>query len=205
MSRPKESERKGKLQKTRGLLLEAAAEEFAREGYMGANINRISMSAGFAKGTIYNYFSSKRKLMLALIDEVAYMHVTFILQQVQEEEDPVRRLARFFEAGFKFVEEHLPQSQTMINTLYSPDLSFKMHTYRAYQPLFQLISRDIVTAGISQGEFRQIEPDPTAILLMTIYMGTSSHVDTNGRTWLDPLQVADFALHALRNEAFSQY
>jgi hypothetical protein len=38
------------LAETRQRLLEAAASEFAREGYTGANINRISQAAGFAKG-----------------------------------------------------------------------------------------------------------------------------------------------------------
>jgi AcrR family transcriptional regulator len=45
--------------------------EFACEGYAGANINRISQAAGFAKGAVYNCFACKRALMLALIDEVA--------------------------------------------------------------------------------------------------------------------------------------
>jgi AcrR family transcriptional regulator len=200
MARPKESERKSKLQATRRLLLESAAREFAREGYLGANINRISLSAGFAKGTVYNYFPSKRDLMLALIEEVAAMQISFIIQRVQEEEDPIRRLVRFFEAGFRFVEENLPQSQTMINTLYSPDLSFRMPMYQAYQPLLRYVSQDIVSAGIERGDFRKVEPDDTATLLMTIYMGSSSQVDAEGHTWLDPLQVAEFASRALRKE-----
>jgi AcrR family transcriptional regulator len=201
MARPKESERQMKSIETRRLLLEAAAEEFAREGYMGANINRISLTAGFAKGTIYNYFPSKRDLMLALIEDVAGMHVNYILKHVQEEKDPVRRLARFFKAGFNFVEENLAQSQTMINTLYSPDLTFRLPLYLAYQPLLQYVGRDIVAVGINRGDFRIVEPEATATLLMTIYMGAASQVDPDGRTWLDPIQVADFAYRALRNES----
>jgi AcrR family transcriptional regulator len=52
-------------------LQSTAAEEFALSGYDGANINTISIHAGFAKGTIYNYFPSKRALLLALIDTTA--------------------------------------------------------------------------------------------------------------------------------------
>lgn len=44
-------------------LLQTAAEHFAREGYEGASINRISVAAGFAKGTVYNYFPSKAALL----------------------------------------------------------------------------------------------------------------------------------------------
>jgi len=83
MPRHKDAEREQVMSQTRQLLLEAAAEEFAREGYAGANINRISRAAGFAKGTIYNYFSSKRALMLALIDAIAETHLApHVIQNV---------------------------------------------------------------------------------------------------------------------------
>jgi TetR/AcrR family transcriptional regulator len=198
MARHKEAEREAVQSETRELLLQAAAEEFARHGYAGANINRISRSAGFAKGTIYNYFPSKRGLMLALIDETAQAHLDNILAQVQEEDDAARRLVRFFEAGFAFVTDHLAPSRVMVNNIYGPDAEFKQHMWQAYWPMFRLVSTDIITAGITQGVFRPVDPDATAILLMTVYLGTGSQVDENGRLWLDPGQVADFALNALR-------
>jgi AcrR family transcriptional regulator len=43
--------------------------EFARHGLEAANINRISVSAGLGKGTVYNYFSSKEELFLAVVEE----------------------------------------------------------------------------------------------------------------------------------------
>ena len=59
MPRPRTAAREQVLAQTRQQLLDAAAVEFTREGYASANINRISKTAGFAKGTIYNYFPSK--------------------------------------------------------------------------------------------------------------------------------------------------
>ena len=198
MARHKEAERETVLSDTRRRLLEAATAEFAREGYDGANINRISKAAGFAKGTIYNYFPSKRGLMLAFIDEVSESHIDYVLEQAQREGDPGHRLERFLEAGFAFISDHLAQARVMINTLYGPDVEFKAHVYQAYQPMFQFVSNDIITAGVSRGVFREVEPDATAALLMTIYLGAGSQVDEDGRAWLDPSQVAAFALNALR-------
>jgi AcrR family transcriptional regulator len=198
MPRPKKDERDQVLSRTRQLLLDAAAEEFARQGYARANINRISRAAGFAKGTIYNYFASKRELMSALIEATAETHVDWIVRHMAEEEDPRRRLERFFEAGFAFVPGHLAQARVMINTIYGPDVEFKQHMWQAYQPLFEFVSRDIIAAGIARGLFRPVDPEATGILLMTIYLGTASQVSEEGRIWLDPMQVADFALNALR-------
>ena len=54
---------------TRDRLLAAAAEEFGRVGLTRANVDAISLAAGYAKGTIYNYFPSKEELFLAVVEE----------------------------------------------------------------------------------------------------------------------------------------
>ena len=69
MPRHRDDERNEVMSQTRRLLLDAATDEFGREGYHGANINRISRAAGFAKGTIYNYFDSKGDLLIGMISQ----------------------------------------------------------------------------------------------------------------------------------------
>jgi AcrR family transcriptional regulator len=200
MPRHKEADRQEIMSQTRQRLLHSATEEFAREGYARANINRISRAAGFAKGTIYNYFDSKRALMLALIDEIARAHFESVSVSVDQEEDPARRLERFFEAGFTWVTEHLDQGRVMITTLNSPDPEFKLHMYEAYQPMFQLVGREIIAAGVERGIFRQVEPDAAARLLMTIYLGIGSQVNEQGRQWFSPGEVTELLLDGLRKQ-----
>ncbi|MBW7881383.1 MAG: TetR/AcrR family transcriptional regulator [Caldilineaceae bacterium] len=185
------------MNETRQLLLEAATDEFARKGYAEANVNQISQTAGFAKGTIYNYFVSKRALMLALIDEIARLHLEFVAGPVQAEQEASRRVKAFFTAGFDFVSSHLSKARVMVNNLYGPDAEFKEVMYYAYQPMFDLVSREIIEYGMAQGVFRQVEPISTANLFMTIYLGTASQVDEMGKSWLDGAQVADFVVRGL--------
>jgi AcrR family transcriptional regulator len=61
----------GVKETTRARLLAAAAQEFARAGFERANIDGISLAAGYAKGTIYNYFPSKEELFLAVVEEAS--------------------------------------------------------------------------------------------------------------------------------------
>jgi AcrR family transcriptional regulator len=197
MPRYKEDEREEVRGKTRQLLLEAAIEEFGREGFDKANVNRISKNAGFAKGTIYNYFESKRIIMLALIDEIADAHIDYVRGEVLEEENSKNRLERFFEAGFRWASDNLLQGLTMINMLYGPDEEFKKNMFSAYQPMFELLGRDIIAQGLSQNEFRNVDPTSTASLLMLIYLGVASQVNEEGKPWVNATEVADFVSHAL--------
>jgi AcrR family transcriptional regulator len=56
---------------TRRALIAAAAEEFARHGVAAAKIDEISIAAGLAKGTIYNYFGSKEAVFSAVVQSWA--------------------------------------------------------------------------------------------------------------------------------------
>jgi len=197
MARLKKGERKQVLETNRQLLLDAAAEEFSREGYSGANINRISQAAGFAKGTIYNYFPSKQALMEELLSATAQAHFDFIAAVVMTEESPSRRLTAFYKSGFDFVTQYLAPARVMVNIVYGANESFKMHLYRAYMPMFQLVALEILAPGVGTGIFRQIDPVATANLLMTIYLATASQVTDDGEFYMDPGQVADFTLNSL--------
>lgn len=198
MSRYKQANRENQMNETRRLLLNVAAAEFARQGYEKANINSISGAAGYAKGTIYNYFVTKRALMLALIDEIAAGHFEYIAERVRKEDDPARRLEYFFEEGFAWVADNSIRAKVMITTLNGADAEFKDHMYASYQPMFELMGSEILAAGIQQGAFRPVDPASTAGLLMTIYLGTASQIDEQGKPWLAPAQVVEFALSALK-------
>ena len=186
------------LAQTRQRLLDAAILEFARVGYVGASINRISKAAGFAQGTIYNYFPSKCALMVAVIDHIAAAHTETILKQVMAETHSAQRLECFFRAGFVFVEARPAQAQIIVNVVYGPDIELKEHIYLAYAPLFRLIEQDILKAGVAQGEFQKMNCDLVTALIMAMYLGSSSQLDACGKIQLDPADVTRFILDGLR-------
>jgi AcrR family transcriptional regulator len=200
MVRMPKAQREDALLVTRQRLLDAATVEFATKGFAEANINHISQAAGFAKGTIYNYFPSKVSLLLELITESGARHVQYIAVRIHEFDDPAQRLVCFFEAGFRFVEEYPAQARFLITTLYSPGVQVQDAMFQAYQPMFRMVAEEIVAPGIQQGLFRPIDPLTAANLLMTLYLGTGSHVDANGKVFMDPRLVADFALRALERK-----
>lgn len=202
--RYKKSQREEAMLETRGALLKAAAAEFAQNGYEGANINRIATAAGFSIGTVYNYFPSKRELMLAFIDEVGQMHVSYIVQEMNQATDPIQRLRNFFKAGFEFVEMNIEESRAIFNALNGPDDEFRQRLFLAYAPLFAALSSDILNEGVERGNFRTDLPATASGLIMLIYLGTSSQLSLEGKHWVDNETVADFVLHALQNKDLAE-
>src|SRR3990170_3503355 len=138
--RYKDENRKQMMGETRQRLVKAAVEEFAREGYEGANINRITQAAGVATGTIYNYFPSKNELMLTILSEIGTAHCAFIAEQIRQEDDFILRVERLLEAVFDFVRENPHQARVLFAMLQGTNVTFKEHLSQIYQPMFQLIS-----------------------------------------------------------------
>lgn len=197
MPRYKEADSTYIRMQTRERLLEAAALAFSKEGYDRAKIDDISRSAGFAKGTIYNYFESKRDILLTLIEEIASKHNTFVAGAVQSIAEPTERLEKFFEAGFEWVKDNPHQARLMFNSLNDADADLRQTIFSAYAPMFLLVGQEIVAAGIEGGRFRQLESGPTSGLIMLFYLGAASQTDPEGQPWVNPGQLSDLLLNGL--------
>lgn len=66
-SRPTQEQRRNQ---TRGKLLTAASELFAKHGFHVTHVMQIVSSAGVSAGTFYKYFNDKRAIFHALIDQL---------------------------------------------------------------------------------------------------------------------------------------
>jgi AcrR family transcriptional regulator len=53
----------------RALIMAVALEHFANEGYFKTTIIHIARHAGISKGLMYNYFTSKEELLIAIINK----------------------------------------------------------------------------------------------------------------------------------------
>lgn len=63
-----------------------AISEFARKGYIGANINEIAKNAGISIGSLYSYFASKEDLFLSIID-IGYSLIREVFERVDRSEN----------------------------------------------------------------------------------------------------------------------
>jgi AcrR family transcriptional regulator len=61
--------RQDRAERTRNVILDAAAEAFEARGFAGASLSDILARAGVTKGALYFHFSSKEELAKALVEE----------------------------------------------------------------------------------------------------------------------------------------
>jgi AcrR family transcriptional regulator len=136
----------------RSRLLEAAAAEFAAAGVDGANVNRISVAAGLAKGTIYNYFPSKRELFLAVVAE-ASAQTAIGVGTVPDDAPIAQRLRAILESDVAWVREHEAFARVLVREALAGDPRFQPEILEAAAPFVERVA-EIIAAGVERGEVR---------------------------------------------------
>ncbi len=104
-----------RLSVQRRRLLEAAAQVFARAGYVEASAEAITRAAGMSKATFYEHFANKEECILALFDEAATEVLRTMAQAAGEAgPDPRQRLRAGIRAFLDMVATHPDEAQTLL-------------------------------------------------------------------------------------------
>jgi len=87
-------------------LLDAAVEVFAGLGFHAASMDAVADAAGVTKPVLYQHFSSKRELYLAVLGDVGEHLRETVLEATAGVAHPRVRVEAGFAAYFDFVAEH---------------------------------------------------------------------------------------------------
>jgi AcrR family transcriptional regulator len=130
----------------RGQLLIAASEVFVDRGYHAAGMDEIADRAGVSKPVLYQHFSSKLELYLAVLARHVENLVSGVRQALRTTTDNRQRLRSAIQAFFDFI-EHDSQGYRLIfeNTVSGvPQVTKEVDgaTEACIDAVFDLISHD---------------------------------------------------------------
>ncbi len=78
----------------RANLVAEAVQLLSREGIHGMSIGKLAERAGYSKGGIMAHFSSKREMVLALVEESVAIARRYFRDQLKDATSPSERLSR---------------------------------------------------------------------------------------------------------------
>ena len=130
----------------RGQLLAAASEVFVDRGYHAAGMDEIADRAGVSKPVLYQHFSSKLELYLAVLQRHVDNLVSGVRQALRTTTDNRQRVRAAVHAFFDFI-EHDSQGYRLIfenDYVTEPQVSaqVKVATEACTDAVFDLISHD---------------------------------------------------------------
>ena len=114
----------------REAILEAAREAFADTGYHETSLDAVAERAGVSKALLYEHFSSKRELYVAMLEMHVHELVERISGAVAGAEPGEARMRAGLEAFFGFVEERRGAWRIMFRNAGDPDVAVRLDRLR---------------------------------------------------------------------------
>ena len=163
---PKNNRRGNRLPRDerRGQLLIAASEIFVDRGYHAAGMDEIADRAGVSKPVLYQHFSSKLELYLAVLQRHVDNLVSGVRQALRTTTDNRQRLRAAVQAFFDFIEHDGQGYRLIFENDYTTEpqvaVQVKVATEACTDAVFDLISRD---SGLEAHRARMIAVGLVAI------------------------------------------
>jgi len=163
----------GSRRSKKELIIEAAAQVFARSGYSNASVASIAGKANIGKGTVYEYFQSKEDLFFAVFEwfqkkteKAAVVGISDLgggaADRLQALNDSLMGVWDEIKEVFALVMEFWAASSSSTGMRQRLKGAFKQ-LYDDYRRIVSALIKD----GIKSGEFRSdVKPEPVAAALV---------------------------------------
>src|SRR5438067_7338203 len=154
-------------------ILRVARKVFGSKGFHGVSMDDVAREAGVTKPILYDHFSSKEALYLALLDADAQALEDRIRNALAAPTGNRERIRASFQAYFDFVDEHAEGFRLLMQETVGTDDVFRSNVGRVRDRIMQEVSDLIVRE--SQGTIDRDEADDVALGLVGMGETAAQH------------------------------
>ena len=161
-------------------LIEAAAAVFSRKGFANARVSDIAEEAGVGKGTVYEYFTSKEELFLAVFRHLDREFQQRLEERVRRADSACGRIRAIFEAGAEFMEAQ-PELYAMSLDFWAAVREGELQedfsrTFLEALAGYRQLTAEILGEGQRRGELGgHFDPEKVALFIVAAMDGMGFH------------------------------
>lgn len=176
-----------RAEETRGRILAAAEQCFARYGFEATGVAEICTTAGISKGALYHHFQSKQAIFVELYERWMRAFVDE-MKALRDRADSVPRalmsMVRMIGVVFQTAAGRLPVFfEFLTKSAREPEI-WKATTapYRYFKEFFA----EMIARGIDEGSLKRVNPERTAQILVSYGAGLVMQgvFDPQGGDWV---------------------
>lgn len=148
-------------------ILQAALEEFDKEGYLQTPISQICSRAGITEPTLYEYFNSKEDILLAIPELAMDKFLTNLKEHIVRNDQPESKLKLFLWNQMDSYETYPDYYRVLLSELHCSTKFYQSSAYtvgRKYAQEFLAI----LQSGVDTGIFRK---DINLNMIQHVYLG----------------------------------
>ena len=183
----------------RRAMLDTAANLFAQRGYAGVNLRDIADALGMSRPGLYYHFSSKEKLLEAIIEEVTVSGVRQIADMVDaEHSDPERALKEAVTKSTQWVLEHNVLFRVLDRSEAEMPPELREMNDASKKAMLAHFTK-IIKRGVEVGKFRLVDPNVAALTIIGMGNWTAWWFKPNGRLAVPDISeaIAEMAVNSV--------
>lgn len=181
-------------------IMQAAFKVFNRHGFHEAKMGEIAQKAGIGKGTIYEYFDSKKDLFQQMLVHIVDKYIQGAEEAVIKENTVRRKLMTFAVYHGKFLQYHIDITETTASKIDVLSPVMKQWLRKEQRKIDDFVLK-IIKEGIKNGEFREgldIEIAGLAIIgAVNQSYAKQIYFDKKSSEDIDPTPIIDMVLQGL--------
>ncbi len=172
------------------MILNAAKQVFAMEGFYNSKVLEIAREAHVADGTIYLYFKNKDDILISLFEEEIIRIIKTVRTELEGIIDPRQKLIKFCDNHLSIVETDRALAEVIQVELRQSNKFMREYKNKNFLAYLNIIA-DIVAQGQQLGVFRdELKPELCARIIFGSLDELSTYLVTAKRKRFDVHEVA---------------
>ncbi len=152
----REDRKKRITRQRREQILAAALQVFSERGYDRATIPDVAREAGVAVGTIYNYYPSKRDLLVAITNKYIIEPFSNIARKSRTKDDKTL-ITRLMENRLNFGLEGVNKFLPLLGEVQRDPEIRRSYAEKVVRPVMAMME-EYVASRVKKGAFRDVNP-----------------------------------------------
>ena len=168
VSNPTSTRRERRIDRHRRQIMDGAAHVFAEKGYAATTTKDIALAADTGESTLYNYFESKRDILLGIAAYQAALLDAVFQQAVMLETR--QQMVELFVTVMDILLEQQHYIRAIIGEAWVNDDILNNHLVRRLNQISAFLE-SFIKAKVSSGAFRPIDPKLGARMVIAVFIG----------------------------------
>jgi AcrR family transcriptional regulator len=189
-----------KREKKKERIIEAAAELFSNKNYHEVMMDDVAKLISVAKGTVYNYFTSKEELYFTIIHTRMENLLSILKQKIESENSSIDSLRAFVVHLYMFMMKH-----RKFFLIYQRESLNKQNSFceelLLLEKQMRLMIMQIISKGEEEGVFRKVDEEfAISLILGSVYGAVQRGISNNIQpedSVVEKEELFDFVLHGL--------
>lgn len=178
-------------------IIKSAMQVFGEHGYYRGKVEEIAINAGIGKGTVYEYFQSKKEIFQEMLQYMFDSYIEAAIKSTSNQTTVRDKLIALLDFHWNFISTHADVIEQSFFRFENISESIRPHIFKVHRRIFKFIL-NIVVEGIEKGEINpEVDKEMASIVLLSTISGSNIKRIVSDEDFIDSGTIIDMIFEGI--------